>query len=150
MANLTHLSERFRRAADVEAETPITAGPPIVKKWWVKRADNLSTVPAELGDIVREAFGIDLLCYRNGDTLTSALERQTYEFDTWSEAITAAREFYRNDSQEALTNGREDALKKAEAGLRILEAAWTPAPVPVRKAPLAGTGKNGDAVHCPS
>jgi hypothetical protein len=42
MSKLMQQSEWFRRAADVEAVTPIAAGPPIMKKWWVKRADHLT------------------------------------------------------------------------------------------------------------
>jgi hypothetical protein len=124
MSNLMRQSERFRRAADVEAETPITAGPPIMRKWWVRRADYLAVVPTDLDDIVREVYGMQLTRYTNeGDGIEPALERQSYEYDTQAEAITAGIDLYRRDLQTAQALRERDAAEKAEAGLRILERA---------------------------
>jgi hypothetical protein len=122
MNPLVEQNDRFRRAADVEAEIPITAGPPIVRKWWVKRADYLAAPPRKLDDIIREVYGMELIrCTETGDATPSVPERQRYEFDTKTAAIAAAKEFYRKDLQAAAAHGQR--AEKAEAGLRILEAA---------------------------
>ncbi len=122
MKELTEQSDWFRRAADVEAETPIAAGPPIVRKWWVKRADYLSAVPLTLEDIVRQVYPMELVRFTNGGNPTApACDEQIHEYATKVEAIRAATELYRKDAQDALPHGQRD--EKAEAGLRLLEAA---------------------------
>src|SRR5436853_7108507 len=80
MNPLVEQNDRFRRAADVEAEIPITAGPPIVRKWWVKRVDYLAAPPRKLDDIIREVYGMELIRYtETGDAMLSVPERQRYE-----------------------------------------------------------------------
>ena len=91
MNPLVEQNDRFRRAADVEAEIPITAGPPIVRKWWVKRADYLAAPPRKLDDIIREVYGMELIRFsETGDAMPSVPERQRYEYDTKTAAIAAA------------------------------------------------------------
>jgi hypothetical protein len=81
-----------------------------------------SGVCGKLDDIIREVCGTELFrCTETGDAVPSVPERQRYEYDTKTAAITAAKKFYRTDLQAAAAHGQRD--EKAEAGLRILEAA---------------------------
>lgn len=124
MNNLMQQSKQFRRAAEIRAETPITAGPPMVKKWWVRRAEFLPAVTTNLDDIIREVCGMELTRYTNcGERITPTQERQTYEYDTKAEAIAAARDLYKKDVAQASAHGQGGLVEKAQAGLRILERA---------------------------
>jgi hypothetical protein len=88
----------------------------------IKLADYLAAPPKKLDDIIREVSGMELIRYtETGDAMPSVADRQRYEYDTKTAAITAAKEFYRKDLQGAAAHGQRD--EKAEAGMRILEAA---------------------------